>query len=426
MPQFAYACLTRSQRVSHENLRLRDKDWLEGIEKWFASRAYGREITEPIPPMFTPFSLRDMTLTNRVVVSPMSMYSAVEGMPTDWHFVHYGSLATGGAALLYTEMTDVSPEGRITPGCPGIWNDEQRDAWKRIVDYVHAHTGAKIAMQIGHSGPKGATKEPWKWDPEILDEPLDEQDRWPILAPSALPYDSYSPVPKAMDRDDMDLVRQQHVDAVKRADAAGFDMLELHAAHGYLMSSFITPVQNKRKDEYGGSLENRLRYPLEVFGAMREAWPAAKPMSVRISAHDWMDGDSVTPDEAVQIARAFSDAGADIIDVSSGQTSHESEPIFGRMFQTPLSDKIRNEAHVATMAVGNIYEVDHVNSILAAGRADLCCLARPHLADPRWTLRAAAQYEYRGEAVVEPNQYFHGYRQLELNLKRAAEMAINA
>jgi anthraniloyl-CoA monooxygenase len=281
-------------------------------------------------------------------------------------------------------------------------------------------------MQIGHSGPKGATKEPWKWDPEILDEPLDEQDRWPILAPSALPYDSYSPVPKAMDRDDMDLVRQQHVDAVKRADAAGFDMLELHAAHGYLMSSFITPVQNKRKDEYGGSLENRLRYPLEVFAAMREVWPKKKPMSVRISAHDWMDGDSVTPDEAVQIARAFSDAGADIIDVSSGQTSHESEPIFGRMFQTPLSDKIRNEAHVATMAVGNIYEVDHVNSILAAGRADLCCLARPHLADPRWTLRAAAQYEYRGEAVVEPNQYFHGYRQLELNLKRAAEMAINA
>ncbi len=419
--QFYYSMLTRSQRVSHENLRLRDKAWLEGMEKHLARQVLGEQCDEAIPPMFLPWKLRDMSLINRVVVSPMSMYSAVDGLPDDWHLVHYGSLAKGGAGLVYTEMTDVSPEGRITPGCAGIWNDEQEAAWTRIVDFVHRHTKARFAMQLGHAGAKGATKEPWKWDPAILDEPLPAAEQWPLLSASALPYDTYSPVPEAITRQQMDMVRDQFVESTQRAARAGFDMLELHAAHGYLISAFITPVQNKRTDEYGGSLENRLRYPLEVFRAMRAVWPADRPMSVRISAHDWMGEDGNTDDDAVAIARAFRDAGADIIDVSSGQVSHAAKPLPGRMFQTPLSDRIRNEGGMATMAVGNIYELDHVNSIIAAGRADLVCLARPHLADPNWTLRAAAEMGFRGTGVAEPHQYFLGYRQLHLNLERARE-----
>ncbi|WP_462293406.1 bifunctional salicylyl-CoA 5-hydroxylase/oxidoreductase [Haliea sp.] len=421
--QFNYSMLTRSQRVSHENLRLRDKAWLESMEKHLARQVLGEQCDEAIPPMFLPWKLRDMSLINRVVVSPMSMYSAVDGLPDDWHLVHYGSLAKGGAGLVYTEMTDVSPEGRITPGCAGIWNDEQEAAWTRIVNFVHQHSQARFALQLGHAGPKGATKEPWKWDPAILDEPLPKEEQWPLLSASALPYDSYSPVPAAINRQQMDEVRDQFVEATRRGARAGFDMLELHAAHGYLISAFITPVLNKREDEYGGSLENRLRYPLEVFRAMREAWPADKPMSVRISAHDWMGEDGNTEDDAVAIASAFRDAGADIIDVSSGQVSHAAKPLPGRMFQTPLSDRIRNEGGMATMAVGNIYELDHVNSIIAAGRADLVCLARPHLADPNWTLRAAAELGYRGIGVSEPHQYFLGFRQLHTNLQRAQEMA---
>tara|TARA_R110002110_G_scaffold157570_1_gene354521 strand:- start:70958 stop:73231 length:2274 start_codon:yes stop_codon:yes gene_type:complete len=421
--QFNYSMLTRSQRVSHENLRLRDKAWLESMEKHLARQVLGEQCNEAIPPMFLPWKLRDMSLINRVVVSPMSMYSAVDGLPDDWHLVHYGSLAKGGAGLVYTEMTDVSPEGRITPGCAGIWNDEQEAAWTRIVNFVHQHSQARFALQLGHAGPKGATKEPWKWDPAILDEPLPKEEQWPLLSASALPYDSYSPVPAAINRQQMDEVRDQFVEATRRGARAGFDMLELHAAHGYLISAFITPVLNKREDEYGGSLENRLRYPLEVFRAMREAWPADKPMSVRISAHDWMGADGNTEDDAVAIARAFRDAGADIIDVSSGQVSHAAKPLPGRMFQTPLSDRIRNEGGMATMAVGNIYELDHVNSIIAAGRADLVCLARPHLADHSWTLRAAAELGYRGIGVAEPHQYFLGFRQLHTNLQRAQEMA---
>lgn len=421
--QFNYSMLTRSQRVSHENLRLRDKAWLESMEKHLARQVLGEQCNEAIPPMFLPWKLRDMSLINRVVVSPMSMYSAVDGLPDDWHLVHYGSLAKGGAGLVYTEMTDVSPEGRITPGCAGIWNDEQEAAWTRIVNFVHQHSQARFALQLGHAGPKGATKEPWKWDPAILDEPLPKEEQWPLLSASALPYDSYSPVPAAINRQQMDEVRDQFVEATRRGARAGFDMLELHAAHGYLISAFITPVLNKREDEYGGSLENRLRYPLEVFRAMREAWPADKPMSVRISAHDWMGADGNTEDDAVAIARAFRDAGADIIDVSSGQVSHAAKPLPGRMFQTPLSDRIRNEGGMATMAVGNIYELDHVNSIIAAGRADLVCLARPHLADHNWTLRAAAELGYRGIGVAEPHQYFLGFRQLHTNLQRAQEMA---
>ena len=424
LKQFNYSMLTRSQRVSHENLRLRDAAWLESMERHLTQRYVGKDCDQAVPPMFLPFKLRELSLLNRVCVSPMCMYSATDGLPDDWHLVHYGALAKGGAALVYTEMTNVSAEGRITPGCTGIWNDAQTTAWKRIVDFVHGHSAAKMAIQIGHAGPKGATLEPWKWDPKVLDEPLPQAQQWPLLAASALPFDSYSPVPKAMDRNDMDQVLQQHVDAVHRAQAAGFDMIEMHAAHGYLLSSFITPVLNKRDDEYGGSLENRLRYPLEVCRAMRTAWPADKPMSVRISAHDWMGDQGISEADALEIAKAFIAAGADIINVSTGQTSHAAKPQPGRMFQTPLSDLIRNEGGVSTLAVGNIYDVDHVNSIIAAGRADLVCLARPHLADPNWTLHAAAELGYQGPGVREPHQYFLGYRQLYTNQQREREAQV--
>lgn len=420
--QFSYSLLTRSQRVSHENLRLRDKGWLEGMEKWFAEKALGHPVTEPIPPMFVPFKLRDMSLANRVVVSPMSMYSAENGVPDDWHFVHYGSLAKGGAGLIYTEMTDVSADARITTGCTGLWNDEQQQQWTKIVSFVHQHTNTKMAMQLGHAGPKGATKKPW--DSSISDEPLQEGG-WDIISASATPFAEHSKVPQAMTVDQMQAVLADFVNATERADKCGFDMLELHAAHGYLISAFITPVLNKRKDDYGGSLENRMRYPLEVFSAMRAAWPAAKPMAVRISSNDWVGDLGITPDEAVLIAKLFKQAGADIIDVSAGQTTLDAKPVYGRMFQTPFSDQIRNDADIPTMAVGNIFEVDHVNSILMAGRADLCCLARPHLADPNWTLRAAAEQGYSGDSVSMAQQYEAGFEQLRRNLQRAAEMAIN-
>jgi anthraniloyl-CoA monooxygenase len=421
--QLNYSLLTRSQRVSHENLRLRDREWLEGYECHLASRATGETVTKPVPPMFLPFRLREMTLTNRIAVSPMSMYSAVDGLPSDWHLVHYGSLARGGAGLLFTEMTDISPDARITTGCPGIWNDEQQAGWSRIVDFVHQHTQARICLQLGHAGPKGSTLKPWEH--EVADTPI-ASGGWDILSPSDHPFAPHCQRPRAMTRDDMDAVRDRFVAAVHRAEQAGFDMIELHAAHGYLLSAFITPALNKRDDEYGGSLENRLRYPLEVFRAMREAWPASKPMSVRISASDWLGDDGVTAGDAVEIARAFKACGVDIVDVSAGQTSPDAEPVYGRMFQTPFSDAVRNEAGVATMAVGNIFEPDHANSIVAAGRADICCLARPHLMDPNWTLRAAAGLGYEGDAVTCPVQYRAGYQQLARNLARAAEMAINA
>jgi anthraniloyl-CoA monooxygenase len=413
--QFAYSLLTRSQRVSHENLRLRDKPWLESVERWFQSKAVGQPVNDAAPPMFAPYKLREMKLVNRVVVSPMAMYSAQEGMPTDFHLVHYGTRAQGGAGLVYTEMTCVSPEGRITPGCAGLYAPDHVAAWKRIVDFVHGHGKAKFCLQLGHSGPKGSTKVGW----EGYDVPLDSGN-WPVMAASDVPWSPANQVPRPMTRADMDTVRDQFVAAVEMGIEAGFDMVELHAAHGYLLSSFITPLTNKRADEYGGSLENRLRYPLEIFRAMRAAWPADKPMSVRISANDWMGEQGVTPDEAVLIAEAFTQAGADLIDVSAGQTWAECKPIYGRMFQTPFADQIRNEARVSTMAVGNIYETDHVNSILAAGRADLVALARPHLIDPMWTLRAAAQQDYRG--VVVPPPYLAGMSQLARNLAREAEL----
>ena len=410
--QFAYSLLTRSQRISHENLRLRDPEWLRGAEDWFAESCGG---TKGRAPMFQPFKLRDMALTNRVVVSPMAQYKAVDGCPTDWHFVHYAERAKGGAGLVYTEMTCVSPEGRITPGCPGLYAPEHEAAWKRLVDFVHAETQAKLCMQIGHAGRKGSTQLGW----ERMDAPL-PSGNWPLLSASALPWSAENAVPKAMDRADMDMVKAQFVAATEMAARAGFDMVELHAAHGYLISSFISPLSNIRRDDYGGSLENRMRYPLEVFAAMRAAWPAGKPMSVRISANDWVGDAGVTPAEAVQIARMFAGAGADIIDVSAGQTSTDAKPIYGRMFQTPFSDRIRNEGGLATMAVGNITEADHVNSILMAGRADLVCLARPHLADPYWTLHAATQQGDAGTAWPLP--YLAGAEQARRLAERAAEV----
>ncbi len=402
--QFNYSLLTRSQRISHENLRLRDRQWLEGAEAWFQRRAGATENIARAP-MFAPFKLREMQLKNRVVVSPMAQYKAVDGCPTDWHFVHYGERAKGGAGLIYVEMTCVSPEGRITPGCTGLYAPEHEAAWKRIVDFVHAETDAKICCQIGHSGAKGSTQLGW----EEMDAPLSEGN-WPLVSASDVPWSAANQTPKRMDRDDMDRVKAQFVAAAGMAERAGFDMLELHCAHGYLLSSFITPMTNTRDDEYGGSLENRMRYPLEVFGAVRAVWPDEKPISVRISANDWVGDRGVTPPEAVEIAGHLGAAGVDICDVSAGQTSTEAQPVYGRMFQTPFSDRIRNETGMATMAVGNIYEPDHVNSILMAGRADLVCLARPHLADPYWTLHAAAELGDRIEAWPPP--YWAGRDQL--------------
>ena len=383
--QFNYSLLTRSQRISHENLRLRDRDWLEGAEQWFQEQAGTRRNAPVRRPMFAPFRLRDMVLKNRIVVSPMAQYKAVDGCPTDWHLVHYGERAKGGAGLVYTEMTCVSPEGRITPGCTGTYSPEHEAAWKRIVDFVHGETEAKICLQIGHSGPKGSTQLGW----EDMDVPLPEGN-WPVLSASEIPWSPRNQKPIAMTRADMGMVRDQFVAAAEMAERAGFDMIEIHAAHGYLLSSFITPLTNNRSDEYGGSLTNRMRFPLEIFRAMRAAWPAHKPISVRISANDWVGEEGVTPQDAVEIARLLQEAGVDICDVSAGQTSTRARPVYGRMFQTPFSDRIRNETGMATMAVGNIYEADHVNSILMAGRADLVCLARPHLANPYWTLHAAS------------------------------------
>ena len=419
--QFAFSLLTGSQRVGHANQKLRDARYVEGYDRWFQRRAGLPDDASqpPAPPMFTPLQLRSMTLHNRVVVSPMCTYSAVDGMPGDFHFQHYAARALGGAGLVLTEMTCVAPDARITPGCTGIWDDAQAQAWKRLVDFVHAATGARIGLQIGHAGRKGSTRLSW----DGADQPL-PQGNWPLIAPSALPLiEGVSQVPRAMTGTDMQRVLQEFVAATRRADAAGFDMVEFHAAHGYLMSSFISPLTNLRDDDYGGSLEDRCRFPLEVFAAMRAVWPERRPMSVRISAHDWVPGGS-TPDDAVHIARLFRQAGADIIHVSSGQVSKDEKPVYGRMFQTPFSDKIRNETGVPTIAVGNIFESDHVNTIIAAGRADLCALARPHLSDPAWTLHAAAEQRYSG--VAWPRPYVGGRTQLERNLERAAQMALNA
>src|ERR1700693_5092061 len=411
--QFNYSLLTRSQRISHENLRLRDKNWLEGAEAWFQRQAGGNSAAVRRP-MFAPFRLRDMRLKNRVVVSPMAQYKAVDGCPTDWHLVHYGERAKGGAGLVCIEMTCVSPEGRITPGCTGMYAPEHERAWKRIVDFVHAETDAKIAIQLGHSGAKGSTQVGW----EAMDAPL-AAGNWGIIGPSPVRWSPDNQVPREMNSADMDKVRDDYVRAAQMAVHAGFDWLELHYAHGYLMSSFITTLTNTRADRYGGSLENRMRFPLEVFHAVRAVWPDDKPISVRISANDWVGPDGITPQDAVVISRMLVGAGVDLIDVSAGQTSARAKPVYGRMFQTPFSDRIRNEAGIATLAVGNIYEPDHVNSILMAGRADLVCLARPHLANPYWTLHAAADLGYEG--ATWPKPYLAGRDQL-YRLKARAEV----
>lgn len=409
--QFMYSMLTRSQRISHENLRLRDAQWLGGYEKWLAERNGVAVDANAPPPMFLPYTLRGLTLKNRIVVSPMAQYSAADGVPGEFHLVHLGARALGGAGLVFAEMACVSPEGRITPGCPGTYSAEQKQAWKRISDWIHANTDAKFAMQIGHAGAKASTRLAW----EGTDLPL-EQGNWPIMAASEQQYlQGVSQISRAMTRADMDEVLQQFVHAAQMAADIGVDWLELHCAHGYLLSGFISPLTNQRSDEYGGSLENRLRFPLEVFKAMRAVWPQDKPMSVRISAHDWVPG-GITPEDAVQIAKAFKAAGADLIDCSSGQVSKLEKPVFGRMYQTPFADRIRQEAGIATMAVGAISEADHANSIIAAGRADLCAVARPHLANPAWTLTEAAKIGYT--PIVWPKQYFQGKRQMEALFER--------
>jgi anthraniloyl-CoA monooxygenase len=390
---FAFNLLTRSRRITYTELQLRDPAFVAGVDAQFSP---GR------PPMFTPFRLRGLELENRVVVSPMDMYSAVDGTPGDFHLVHLGARGIGGAGLVMTEMICVSADGRITPGCGGLYRDEHTNAWKRIVDFVHAHGHAKIGCQLGHSGRKGSTKLMW----EAEDQPLDEGN-WPLIAPSPLPYvDGVNQVPREMTRADMDAVRDDFVAATRRAAAAGFDLLEVHMAHGYLLSSFLSPLTNVRDDEYGGSLENRARYPLEIFAACRAVWPEDRPMSVRISAHDWSDG-GFTDDDAVALARLLRDAGCDIVDVSSGQVWPEQRPAYGRSFQTPFADRIRHEVGIPAIAVGAISSHDDVNTIVLSGRADLCALARPHLWDPQWTLHAAADQEFDVEWIP---QYRSGKR----------------
>jgi anthraniloyl-CoA monooxygenase len=411
--QFMYSMLTRSQRISHENLRLRDKAWLESYERWFAERA---GVPVPLgqsapPPMFTPLTVRQVKLKNRIVVSPMAQYSAIDGLAGDYHLTHLGARAMGGAGLVFAEMTCVSPEGRITPGCPGLYTPAQTAAFKRIADWIHANTDAKFGIQIGHAGAKASTRLAW----DGIDLPL-ESGNWPIISASPQQYlEGVSQVSREMTRADMDQVKAQFVAATHAAAEAGADWLELHCAHGYLLSAFISALTNHRRDEYGGSLENRLRYPLEVFRAVRAAWPQDKPISVRISAHDWVEG-GTTPTDAVEISRAFKAAGADLIDVSSGQVSKKEKPVYGRMFQTPFADRIRQTAGISTIAVGAISEADHANSILAAGRADLCAIARPHLANPAWTLTEAAKIGYT--AIGWPKQYRAAKVQMESNFAR--------
>jgi anthraniloyl-CoA monooxygenase len=410
--QFAYSLLSGSQRIGHANLKLRDSQFIDKIE---TNLARGNGVARPRPPMFLPFRLRDMQLVNRVVVSPMAQYRAVDGVPGDWHLVHYGARATGGAGLLFTEMTCTSADARISPGCTGLWNGTQGAAWQRIVEFVHAESQARFCLQLGHAGRKGSTQLGW----QEADHPL-AGGNWPLVAPSPLPYlPGISQVPQAMLPAQMEAVKSDFVRAAALGAAAGFDMLELHMAHGYLLASFLSPLTNLRDDEYGGSVENRLRYPLQVLRAVRAAWPAARPLSVRLSACDWAEG-GLSESDVISIARAMAAAGADILDISSGQTVATQRPIYGRMWQTPLADMVRNLAGVPTIAVGNISEADQVNSIIAAGRADLCAIARPHLAHPSWTLAEAAAQGFTEQWWPEP------YRSAKTQLERAAERAAAA
>lgn len=420
--QFAYSLLTRSQRISHENLRLRDPQYVGAFERWFAQQS-GVVVAEAAaapPAIFTPFTARGVTLANRIVVSPMAQYSAApDGSPTDWHLVHLGARATGGAGLVMTEMTCVATDARITPVCPGMWSDTHRDAWARIVRFTHEHTSAKIGLQLGHAGAKGATKSMW----DGIDQPL-AAGAWPLISASPQQYlDGVSQTARAMTASDMDRVEAEFVHATMLGADAGFDWLELHAAHGYLLSSFLSPLTNYRTDEYGGDLPARARYPLRVFTAMRAQWPADRPMSVRISAHDWVEGGN-TDDDAVIVARLFREAGADVVDVSAGQVVKRERPVYGRMWQTPFSDRIRQEAGVATIAVGAITDADQANGIIASGRADLVAIGRPHLANAAWTLLEAARLGYTG--AQWPVQYLAGKSQLERLIERERATAVVA
>ena len=410
--QFAFNAMTRSRRVTYDNLRVRDPEYVARCEEWFARRvkAEGHGDGDVRPPMFQPFRLstRDgngLELVNRVVVSPMDQYVAVDGHPGDFHLVHLGGKALGGAGLVMTEMVCVSPTGRISLGCTGLWNDEHEAAWRRVTDFVHTHTSARIGLQLGHSGPKGSTKLMW----EGIDEPLPD-DNWEVVAPSPVAYrDGVNQVPHELTRAEMDVIRDEFVESARRGAEAGFDLLELHCAHGYLLSAFLSPFTNRRLDDYGGSVVNRLRYPLEVFAAMREVWPASLPMTVRISATDWVDGGQ-TLDDAIAIAEAFAKAGAAAIDVSTGQVTSTERPAFGRSYQTPYADAIRNRVDIPTITVGVISSYDDVNSILMAGRADLCALGRVHLYDPSWTLHAAVEQDYDGPGAVWPMPWRAGRR----------------
>jgi anthraniloyl-CoA monooxygenase len=407
-PQFAYTLLTRSQRISHENLRLRDKNYVAGMESWLSKR----EHTSTKAPMFLPFRLRDMSVANRVVASPIDIYTAVNGVPDDMHLAHFGARALGGAGLIFTGLTAVTPEGRLTPGSTGLWNEEQALAWKRITDFVHERSAAKICLQIGHAGAKGSTKLPWQGATQPLDE-----GNWELIAPSPIPWSPRNQTPRAMTPADMEAVCDAFVHSARLAALAKFDMLEIQAGHGALLSLFISPLTNHREDQYGGSLQNRLRFPLQVFQATRAVWPSQRPMSVRISAVDWVDG-GTTMDDAIEIAQAFAGEGVDIIDVSSGETSVDAKPIYGRMYQTPFSDRIRNEIGIPTVAVGNITDFDQINSIIAAGRADLCAVGRAHLSDPNFTLHAAAVLGYSEQ--IWPLPYLDGKRQLEHQVERSS------
>lgn len=396
--QFAFDLLTRSRRVTHDNLRLRDAHFTEAVEREFGC-------PPGTPPMFTPFRLRGLTLRNRVVVSPMDMYSATDGVPGDFHLVHLGARALGGAGLVMTEMVCVSEEGRITPGCTGLYTGRQGEAWRRITDFVHTRApGTAIGVQLGHAGRKGSTKLMW----EGIDEPLPEGN-WPLVAASPLPYKPGSQTPRQLSRAQLTDIREQFTAAAWRATRAGFDLLELHCAHGYLLSGFLSPLTNHRTDAYGGSPQKRLRFPLEVFDAVRAVWPAERPMTVRVSATDWADG-GTTAEDAVEIARAFAEHGADAIDVSTGQVVAEERPEYGRSYQTPFADRIRQEVRVPVIAVGAISSWDDLNSLILAGRTDLCALGRPHLYDPNWTLHAAAEQEYEGPGAVWPAPYRAGGR----------------
>jgi anthraniloyl-CoA monooxygenase len=399
--QFAFTLLTRSLRITHENLRARDPDVVTEVDDWFASEAEaqsGQKVSRPAPPpMFTPFRLRELVIPNRVVVSPMCQYTAEDGMPNDWHLVHLGSRAVGGAGLVIAEMTDISADARISPGCAGLYRPGHVGGWRRIVDFIHDSSSAKVGIQLGHAGRKGSTKRMWEGE----DLPLEPGDDWETVSASPIPYLPESPVPTEMSREDMDEAVGDYIRAAEMSEEAGFDLLEVHMAHGYLLASFISPLTNERTDEYGGSLENRMRFPLEVFDAVRAAWPAEKPLSVRISAVDWYPGGMETED-AVEVARLLKAHDCDVVDVSAGQTVADQRPRYGRLFQTPFADRIRHEVGISTMAVGNVSSWMDVNTILAAGRADLCLLARAHLFDPYWTRHAAYM---QGYDLEWPDQY---------------------